>query len=210
MYLKLSIIFIVLLGFTAKKGFTQNGNDTILFINGTTVVSTITDTANGLTTYVHPKKPQKSKTVDSDRIFSVTNKGGERLVYKQDTLGNELTVEEMRYYIAGQKDARKAIKGRGGFWTNMAVSAGAGITGSFLTPIVPFAVAGLLGLPHVKIKEGSVSDPENKNHDAYLMGYDHEGKRKRKVKALIGGGIGLFVGLGTSFILKATGDEILK
>lgn len=210
MHIKLSILFIVLFGCVANKSFSQNSNDTLLFINGTRVISTITDTANGLTTYIHPKKPKKSKTVDSDRIFSVTNKEGERLVYKQDTVGNELTVEEMRYYIAGQQDARKAIKGRGGFWTNMALSAGAGVTGSFLTPIVPFAVAGLLGLPRVKIKAGSVTNPESANQDAYMMGYEHEGKRKRKVKALIGGGIGLFIGLGTSVILKASGDEILK
>lgn len=157
-----------------------------------------------------PQKLRKSKTVDSDRIFSITTKDGECLVYVQDTLGNELSLEEMRYYIAGQQDARKAIKGRGGFWANMAVSAGAGVTGSFLTPVVPFAVAGLLGLPRVKIKEGSVTNPESLNHDAYLMGYEHEGKRKRKLKALIGGGIGLFIGFGTSIILKATGDEILK
>lgn len=210
MYFKLSIIFIVLLDLATNNGFSQNGNDTILLINGTRIITTITDTTNGLTTYVNPKKTKKSKTIDSDQIFSVTNKEGERLVYMQDTVGNELTIEEMRYYIAGQQDARKVFKGRGGFWANMALSAGAGVTGSFLTPIVPFAVAGLLGLPHVKIKEGSVSDPENRNHDAYLMGYEHEGKRKRKVKALIGGGIGLFIGLGTSVILKATGDEILK
>ncbi len=128
----------------------------------------------------------------------------------QDTLGNELSVEEMRYYIAGQQDARKAIKGRGGFWCNMLVSAGAGVTGSFLTPVVPFAVAGLLGLPHVKVKDGTASNPEYLKQDAYLMGYEHEGKRKRKLKAIIGGGIGLIIGLGTSVILKATDNEILK
>lgn len=209
MHLKLTTILIVLLGFIVAKGFSQNG-DTILFINGTTVISTITDTTNGLTTYIHPKKPKKSKTVDSDHIFSVTNKDGEHLVYMQDTLGNELTIEEMRYFIRGQQDARKVINGRGGFAVNFLLSLGAGATGSFLTPIVPFAVAGLLGLPSVKIKNGSASNPEYLSHDSYLMGYEREGKRKRKIRSLLGGSIGLVVGLGTAVILKKNGDELLK
>ncbi len=208
---KVSTIFIVMLGFIANISFSQNGNDTVLFINGNKIITTVTDTTNGLITFKNPKKPKKFKTVDNDDVFSITNGKGEEIIYAYDTLtGNELTVEEMRYYIAGQQDARRVIKGRVGFWTNLLVSAGAGATGSFLTPIVPFAVAGILGLPKVKIKEGSVSKPEYANQDAYLMGYEKEGKRKRKIKSILGGGIGLIVGLGTSVILKANGDQLIK
>jgi hypothetical protein len=42
------------------------------------------------------------------------------------------------------------------------------------------------------------------------MGYEKEGKRKRKIKSILGGGIGLIVGLGTSVILKANGDQLIK
>ncbi len=208
MQVKLSTVFFV---FIANISVSQNGNDTILFINGNTVITTVTDTTNGLISFIKPKKSKKIKTVDNDNVFSITNSKGTEIIYIYDTLtGNDLTVDEMRYYIRGEQDARKVIKGRAGFWTNLIVSTGACATGNFLTPIVPFAVAGLLGLPRVQIQEGSVSNPEYLNHDAYLMGYEREGRRKRKVKALLGGSIGLVVGIGTSFILKATGNQLLK
>jgi hypothetical protein len=211
MHSKLSTNLIVFFGLVTNMIFSQKGNDTILFINGNSVITTITDTTNGLISFINLKKSKKIKTVDNDRIFSITNSKGEEIVYVYDTLiGNELTVDEMRYYIRGEQDARKVIKGRGGFWTNLLLSAGAGTTGSFLTPIAPFAVAGLLGLPKVKIEEETVSNPEYLNHDTYKMGYEHEGRRKRKIKALFGGCIGLAVGLGTFAILKANGYRILN
>lgn len=210
MQLNLYIFLILLIGFTANTGFSQNGNDTILFINGDIVITTVTDTTQGLISFKKPEKFTKIKTVDSDRVFSITNSKGESLIYGYDTLGNELTVEEMRYYIRGQQDARKAIKGYGGLAINALLSLGAGATGSFIVPVVPFAVAGLLGLPHVKVKKGTASSPECLNQDAYLEGYEHEGKRKRKIRSLVGGTVGLAIGLGASIVLKANGNELIK
>ncbi len=217
MRLKLSGYLILLFSFVAHFGFSQTGNDTILFINGDVIITTVTeiirptDTTNGFISFTKPKKPTKTKTVDYDRVFSITSSKGEELIYAYDTLeGNEHTVEEMRYFIKGEQDAAKAIKGNGGLITNFVLSTAACATGSFLSPIVPFAVSGILGLRKVKIKEGSVSNPEYLNHEAYLEGYEHEGKRKRKVKGLLGGTVGLVVGIGTSIVLKANGDELLK
>ena len=91
----------------------------------------------------------------------------------------------------------------------MALGAGAGFTGSFLCPLVPFAFTALSGLPlpKVKIKKGTVSNPDYLNHQTYLLGYDRVARKKRKISSLIGGGIGLGVGLGTYFILKANHSE---
>ena len=196
----------------STMSFSQNGNDTLLLVNGKTIITTVTDidTINALVSFVKPKNPKKIKTMDSDRLFSITDKDGEHVIYMQDTVGNELSELEMRQFIFGQQDARKAVKGNAGLYVNMLISLGAGATGSFLTPIVPFLVAGVLGLPGVKIKEDKVSHPELIYTDAYKSGYVQEAKRKRKMRSLIGGGIGLAVGLGTSVILKANGDQILK
>jgi hypothetical protein len=46
--------------------------------------------------------------------------------------------------------------------------------------------------------------------DAYIMGYERVARKKRKVRSLLGGGIGLGIGLGTHFILKSTGNELIK
>jgi hypothetical protein len=192
--------------------FSQNGNDTLLLINGKTIITTVTDidTINALLSFVKPKNQKKIKTIDSDRIFSITDKEGEHVIYMQDTVGNELSELEMRQFIFGQQDARKVEKGNGGLYLNMLVSLGAGITGSFLSPVVPFLIAGALGLPSAKINEDKVVHSELIYTDAYKLGYLQEAKRKRKVRSLLGGGIGLAVGLGTSVILKAHGDQIFK
>lgn len=215
MRFKLSSILFILFAFVANTGFSQTGNDTILFINGNTIITTVTeiikstDTTNGFINFINPKKTKKIKTVNEEQVFSITNSKGEELIYKYDTLAeNEFTIEEMRYYIRGEQDAAKVIKGKGGFATNLIVSAAAGVTGSFLSPLVPFVAVGLLGILKVKIKEGSVSNPEYLKHEAYLQGYENEGKRKRKISTFLGGGIGLILGIiGTSIVLKVNEDE---
>ena len=39
------------------------------------------------------------------------------------------------------------------------------------------------------------------------MGYERVARKKRKIKSLIGGGVGLVVGLGTFGVLKATDND---
>ncbi len=196
----------------SSMSFSQTKKDTLLLINGKTIITTVTDidTINALISFVKPQNQKKIKTIDSDCIFSITDNDGEHVIYMQDTVGNDLSELEMRQFIYGQQDARKVVKGNAGLYINMLISLGAGITGSFLSPVVPFLIAGALGLPGAKINEDKVAHPELIYTDAYKLGYVQEAKRKRKIRSLIGGGFGLAVGLGTSVILKANGDQILK
>lgn len=208
MYKTLSIIAIMLFAIPA---FSQSGNDTILLLNGTTIITNIIDTTNASVSFKNPKHPKKNIVIENDRIFSIRNNNGETLIYSYDTiLGNEFTIEEMRYFIRGEQDAQKGFKARGAFWGNLFVGAGAGLTGFFFCPIAPFAFTALSGVPKVKIKKGTVSDPECLNHPEYLMGYQRVGDKKRQLRSLVSGGIGLGVGLGTFFVLKNNNAELLK
>lgn len=203
------IFFILLQLFISKKGASQTDNDTILLLNGAVVVTTVIDTTNGTTVFKNPKNPKKTIAIENERIFSISNKKGEFLIYEYDTIvGNEFTIEEMRYFIKGEQDAQKNFKARGAFWTNLLIGAGAGVTGSLLSPIAPFAFSAMVGLPKIKIKKRGVSNIEYLKQDAYLMGYERVGRKKRKIKSLIGGATGLGVGLGTYFILKANDSEL--
>lgn len=210
MFKHLSITIICLaLGLISQNAISQNGKDTILFLNGAIMTGTVIDTTNGVTTIKNPKDSTKNIIVENDRIFSITNAGGENIMYVYDTLiGNEFTIDEMRYFILGEQDAEKGFKARGAFWGNMLLGAAGGVTGSFLCPIPPFAFTALSGLPRVKIKSSSVSNIEYIKHDTYIMGYERVARKKRKLGSLVGGGIGLGVGLGTFFILKSTNNEI--
>lgn len=207
-----NILLIVLIVLQSALVFSQNISDTLLFVNGKKLVTTVTDidTVNALISFIDTRNPKKIKTIESDRVFSVTDSAGEHVIYMQDTIGNELTETEMRQYIFGQQDARKIVKGYAGVCINTALSLGAGLTGTFVAPATPFLVAGALGLFRAKPNEDKVEHPEYVYNDPYKMGYEREGKRIRKVRSLLGGSIGLVLGLTTYGILKDAGQEILK
>ncbi|MBL7890095.1 MAG: hypothetical protein JNL24_11095 [Bacteroidia bacterium] len=192
-------------------GFSQEKKDTILLLNGTTIISEVVDTTNGVTTIRDTKKPGRNIVIENDRIFSIKNASGEHVMYVYDTIiGNEFTEEEMRYFIKGEQDAEKGFKARGALYGNIALGLASGVTGSFFCPIPPFAFIAMSGLPKVKIKHSTVSNMEYLKQEAYIMGYERVARKKRKFQSMIGGGAGLVVGLGTFGVLKATGNELIK
>lgn len=204
-------ITIVFLAFTllSKNTFSQNGKDTILLLNGGVVIGTVIDTLNGVTTIKNPKDSTKNNIIENDRIFSITNANGESIMYVYDTLiGNEFTIDEMRYFILGEQDAEKGFKARGALFGNMALGAGGAVTGSLLALIPVFTYSAASGLPRVKIKPGTVSNVEYLKHETYIMGYERVARKKRKLRSLVGGAVGFGVGFGTYFILKANNSEI--
>jgi len=208
MYKTLSLVAIMLFVF---QGFSQTGTDTILLLNGNVIIASIIDTADGSVSFKNPKHLKKISVIENERIFSITNGKGENIIYSYDTvIGNEFTVDEMRYFIRGEQDAQKGFKARGAFWGNLFVGTGAGLTGFFFSPIAPFVFTALSGIPKVKIKKKCVSDMECLNHPAYLMGYERVADKKRQIRSLVSGGIGLAAGLTTFFILKDSGNELLK
>lgn len=205
----LSTVFLLVLA--GNKGFSQINQDTVILLNGDAVICTVLDTTNGVTSIKNPKNPKKNILIENDRIFSIKNSSGESVMYVYDTLiGNEFTIEEMRYFIYGESDADKNFKATGSLVTGIVVGALSGVTGSFFCPIPPFIVTALTGLPKVKIKHSTVSNPDYLKHDPYLMGYERVARKKRKLKSLIGGGLGLAAGLGTFIGFKASGNELWK
>ncbi len=191
--------------------YSQTGNDTITLLNGDVIISNVIDTANGTVSIKNPKNAKRNIVIENDRIFSIKNSSGENVIYAYDTtIGNEFTIEEMRYFIYGEQDAAKGFKPRGAFYCNLAIGLASGLTGAFISPIPPFAFAALVGMPKVKIKPETVSNPEYLNQKPYLMGYERVARSKRKLKSLVSGGIGLATGLTTYLILKNNGIELIE
>ena len=191
------------------NGLSQENKDTVILLNGDAVICTVIDTTNGVTSIRNPKNPKKDIIIENDRIFSIRNSKGESVMYVYDTvLGNEFTVDEMRYFIFGEQDANKGSKASGSLALGAAVGLLSGLTGSFFCPIPPFAFIALTGIPKVKIRHETVRDLSYLEHTPYIMGYERVARKKRKIKALLGGGVGLAAGLGTFFILKSTGNNL--
>lgn len=208
---KILLLITCLIGITTTKVTAQDTKDTILLLNGTEIVTLVYDTTFGLVRYKNPNPAKDPIEIESTDIFSIRNAKGESIFYVYDSAGdNNITIDEMRYYIKGEQDAQKGFKPHGAFWTNVLIGAASGATGVFYCPIPPFAFTALTGVTKVKIKHSTVSNLDYLKHDTYIMGYEHVARAKRKTKSLLGGGFGLVGGIGAAIVLKNTGNALLK
>lgn len=198
--------FLILFSFLFFAGVTVAQNkDTILLMNGNYVVEKVLDTLIGAVTIVNPENVAEKLHYEYDEIYCVKYATGfTDYYYTQDTLkGNYFTREEMQYYMYGERDARKGFKAPGCLIGAGVVGLASGGLGLFFAPIFPYGYMALSGITKVRIKHKTISNPNYIDHDAYILGYERVSRSKRRIKALIGGTIGLVAGYGLYFgILK--------
>ena len=99
----------------------------------------------------------------------------------------------------GERDARKGFKARGSLIGAGIVGLASGGLGLFFAPVFPYGYMALSGIPKVRIKHSTISNPNYIDHDAYILGYERVSRSKRRIQALIGGTIGLAAGYGLYF-----------
>ncbi len=199
-----TLFFILILMNFTFSGKAQN-KDTILLMNGNTVVEKVLDTLIGAVTIVNPANTAEKLHYEYNDIYCVKYAiGFTDYYYTQDTLkGNYFTRDEMLYYIYGERDARKGFKAPGALIGAGLVGLASGGLGLFFAPIFPYGYMALTGVPKVRIRHKTISNPNYIDHDAYILGYERVSRSRRRIKALIGGTIGLAAGYGLYFgILK--------
>ena len=189
----------------------NNSKDTILLTDGDIIITprSEVDTNNAIVKYINPKHLKKILKEDLDDVYSISNNKGEHILYVPDSTGDNFSVTEMHYFIIGSQDAKKRKFATLPFVSNLLLSAGAGLTGSFFAPIAPLMFTAVFSIPKIKIRPETMRDPDNINVDAYVRGYKQESYKKRKIQTLVGGGIGVLVGLATSLILRANNVPLL-
>ena len=196
-----ALFFILLFALNSNA---QN-KDTIFLMNGNIVSGKIIDTLIGAVSIVNPEKNNEKLHYEYDDIYNIKyNNGAIKYYYSQDTLHNNyFTRDEMQYYIYGERDARKGFKARGSLIGAGAVGLVSGGLGIFFAPVFPYGYMALSGIPKVRIKHNTISNPAYIDQDAYILGYERVSRSKRRIQALIGGTIGLAVGYGLYFgVLK--------
>lgn len=193
--------FTILFIFSCIISMKSQKKDTILLMNGNYVIEKVIDTVIGAVTVIDPENITKKVHFEYDQIYCVKySTGNTYYYYQQDTLrGNYFTRDEMLYYIYGERDARKGFKASGSFVGAGLIGLLSGGTGLFFAPIFPYGYMALTGIPKVRIKHNTISNPNYIDHDAYILGYERVSRSKRKIKALIGGTIGLAAGYGLYF-----------
>ncbi len=177
--------------------------DTVYLMSGKTVTGVVKDSIDQELKILIPRKGDfKADFIDLDLVYSVKYgaTGTESVFYKQDTLfGNYYTPQEVKFFLEGERDARRAY--RCPWWSAGAFAAGfaGGFTQNFfVTFIPPFAYSASTTFFRVKIKPGTVSNPDYLKYDTYLLGYEKEARKRRVFRALVWGGIGMVAGFATS------------
>ncbi|MGZ3865590.1 MAG: hypothetical protein ACXVC6_01455 [Bacteroidia bacterium] len=192
----LSKSLLVVLLFVASVSFSQQGTkDTMFLMNGRIVPVNVIDTLFQFVTFTDPDDSTKRAHVDIDALFAIKYKSGDIFYYyEQDTITNFFTRDEMWMFMQGERDARKGFKPYGSLYGTAAAGIVGGLTGSLFAPLAPLVYFSMVGLPWVRIKHKTVSNANYLTYDSYILGYEREARRKRRIQSLIGGVIGLAIG----------------
>jgi hypothetical protein len=141
----------------------------------------------------------KERSEPTESVFSVTDSlGREKVWYFHDTVfGNDFTVDQMRWYIKGEQDARKGYKPfwpmAGGFLVGAGATIGFNLEVNSL--MLPPIYGGLMVLPRVHVTPGSLTDLSLEGDEHYAYGYARQGRGRRVTRSILSTFAGVVVGL---------------
>jgi hypothetical protein len=172
--------------------------DTVFLMNGQVVAEKVIDTTIGAVTIYNPKKHSQKIHYEWDQLYMVKfSNGYKRYFYIQDsTINNWFTRDEMWMYMKGENDARKGFRARGCLIGAGITGLLGGMTGTIWGPIAPYTYMALSGIPKIRIRHSTISNPRYVESDAYILGYERVARQRRKLRSLVGGTIGLALGYG--------------
>lgn len=181
-------------------GSLVNAQDIIQLMNGQVIPAKILGQSTLEVRYQTLRKGRsKVREIPTEEVFSVTDSlGRERIWYFYDTaFGNDLSIDQMRWFIKGEQDARAGYKPFwpmvGGFVVGAGVTIGLNleVNSLFLIPLY----SGVMALPRVHVTKGSITDPIMEGDEYYATGYAKVGKTKRVVRTVIATAAGVVAGL---------------
>ena len=181
---------------SAEKKPSSIFRDTVLLMNGEKIITMVLDSSPSFVKIVRPGKKDKMIILDSERIFSVSfANGSQKIYYRQDTtIGNDLTIADTRFFIAGEQDADKGYRSTFTTVGAAAVGVASGSLYNLLSLVPPFLYSCGVLIPKVKIKRNTVSNQDYLRNDAYVVGYQRVAQKKRTLNALKSGAVGLVAG----------------
>jgi hypothetical protein len=191
--------------------------DKVLMTNGKVLRGKIKTEHEDYFSFDYYKKQGKVKSIELSkyRVFSVTNVDGtEAIHYKPDTaMGYTYSVNEMRMYIYGQRDAFNAYQPLPMFIFSYTVGLGSVLfdtyqftadpntpagffqrTPSMFPITIPLAFTIGSGLFAPKIRKEYASDISFMASEHYIMGFKKIAKYKRLKNAFFGSALGVISG----------------
>jgi hypothetical protein len=179
-----------------------SAQDSVLLMNGREMECTVlADTGTVLLLQMtKPNGKVIQREIHKNDVFSVSMGGsGEEVYYLQDEmLGNIYSVDEMRFYLAGENDARQNFEAWPTFAVGFALCAGVSLWGGdgYMTAVGPPIMYTLIQLiPKIKIREKTMSHPEYKYNDIYADGYEPPARTRKLSRAMEGAFLGSATGV---------------
>ncbi len=181
-------------------GHGLSAQDRILLMNGQEIQGRVLGQSTLEIRFLLDVKGKRKEEVEpTESVFSVTDSTGKETVwyFHDPSFGNDLTVDQMRWYINGEQDARAGYRPTlpklGGFLLGAGLVIGLDLEVNSL--LIPPAYAGLMAWPRVHVTPGSVRNPLMEGDEHYAMGYSVVGRPKRVVHSLWSTAAGVAVGL---------------
>lgn len=178
----------------------SNAQDTLFLNNGKKLPVAITDDSGARVFFEATNKRggMKEYEVHKSEIFSIKKMGEEEtILYVQDpVLGYDLSTADMRFYMAGQNDAREGFRtlptAIGGFVL------GAGsvfyMEGGYVPFMTPILYSITMQIPYIKIKESTITEPKYMVSDYYVEGYNKTARSKKFIHSFLATFAGVAVG----------------
>lgn len=194
------LLLAILLVFLPTLAAFGQAKDRILLMGGQTIDAQVIGQSTLEIRYLaETRKGLRERREPTESVFSVTDTlGRERIWYFFDTVfGNDMTVDQMRWFIKGEQDARKGYKPIwpmvGGFVTGAGLTIGLNLEVNSL--LIPPLFAASMALPRVHVTRGSITDPLMEGDEYYAYGYAKVGRTKRVINTLISTAAGVLVGI---------------
>jgi hypothetical protein len=182
--------------------------DTLLLMNGREMNCRILADTGTVFEFelVKPNGKVKLRELHKNDVFSVKKAGQQEVIlYAQDELlGDIYSIDEMRFYLAGEHDARENFSAWPTFAVGFALCAGISLWGGdgYITAVGPPILYTMIQLvPKIKIREKTMSRPEYKYNDIYADGYEPPARSRKLFRAMGGSFAGSATGVALWFLL---------
>ncbi len=201
--MKLAHLFLTIVTLVCFQSISFS-QDTLLLMSGQQVSCEIIDDLGIEIRYWETRKNGKKKEryLHKSDIFSITKIGQTEEVYyaKDELLGDWMTEDEMRIFMAGEQDARAYYNEKPtmivGFAFGNLVSILA--TGGLIVTISgPLLYTLFHMIPVIKIKESAITNADHQYNEIYALGFERVARSRKIVAALKGSAAGMLTGLAT-------------
>ena len=199
---RLLLLLFVLISFQTRA------QDTLLLMNGRQMNCRILADTGTVFEFelVKPNGKLKLRELHKSDVFSVKKAGQQEVIlYAQDELmGDIYSIDEMRFYLAGEDDARENFSAWPTFAVGFALCAGISLWGGdgYITAVGPPILYTMIQLvPKIKIREKTMSRPEYKYNDIYADGYEPPARSRKLFRAMGGSFAGSATGVALWFLL---------